>query len=112
MSISWSIDFVNDEAKKEVLELSADLKASFAHISEILITFGPHNVGMPHVRPLVDKMWEIRMKGKDNIARSIYFLSSKQTIIILHTFIKKTPKAPARVIKIAKKRLKTFKGGQ
>jgi len=106
MSISWSVYFVNETAEEELLSLGDDLIAKFMYISKLLKEFGPHNVGMPHVRPLEDKMWEMRMSGKDNIGRSIYFLSSKQRIVVLHSFIKKTQQTPNKAMRIAKKRLK------
>jgi len=102
----WSIEFVNGGAEKEILNLSPDLKAKFLHISELLLSYGPVNVGFPHVRPLENKLWELRLRGKDNIARSIYVLSSKRRIIILHTFVKKTRGTPITALRQAKKRLK------
>ncbi|MBI1954038.1 MAG: type II toxin-antitoxin system RelE/ParE family toxin [Proteobacteria bacterium] len=106
MSERWSVHFVNKIAKEEIFELSKDLRAKFLHIADLLVEFGPYNVGMPHIRPIADKIWELRLKGKDNIARSLYFLASKRKIIILHTFIKKTEKTSQKAIKLAKQRLK------
>jgi len=51
-------------------------------------------------------MWELRIKGKDNIARSIYVLASGKRIVILHTFIKKTQKISQKAMKKAELRLK------
>ena len=102
----WDIAFVNEAAEKEVLGLSVDLKAKFIHIAEMLLDFGPQKVGLPHVRPLEKGLWELRLKGKDNIARSIYFLSSGKRIVILHTFVKKTQKTPRKSIEIAISRRK------
>lgn len=109
MSIEWKIKFVNTTAEKEVLSLSADMKAKFLHITEMILAFGPHNVGLPHIRPLENKLWELRLKGKDNIARSIYVLASGRRLVILRTFIKKTQKTPASELKLAYKRLKEVK---
>jgi phage-related protein len=106
MSTEWKIKFVNEKAEEEVLSLSADLKAKFLHVTEMIITLGPHNVGLPHVRSLGNKLWELRLKGKDNIARSIYVLASERRIVILHTFIKKTQKTPTHELKVAYMRLK------
>ena len=109
MSTNWQIRFINAKAGEEFLNLSADLKAKFLHVTEMMIAFGPHNVGLPHVRPIENKLWELRLKGKDNIARSIYILASGRNIVILRTFIKKTQKTPASELKIAYKRLKEVK---
>lgn len=102
----WKVSFVNEKAEEEILNLSEDLQARFLHIIELIQEFEPQNIGMPHVRPIENKMWELRLKGKDNIARSIYVLASGKRIVILHTFVKKTQKTPHKAIKIAEKRRK------
>lgn len=106
MNSAWTIKFVNGAAETEVLDLTPDLKAKFLHVSDLLITFGPQNVGLPHIRPLENKLWELRLKGKDNIARSIYVLASGRRIVVLHTFIKKTQNTSIRNLNIAYSRLK------
>ncbi len=106
MNSTWKITFINKNAEEEILGLSPDLQAKFLHISELIKSFGPGNVGLPHLRPLDSGLWEIRMKGKDNIARSIYVTGSGKRIVILHTFIKKTQKTPKQALKTAKLRLK------
>lgn len=106
MNRTWTIEFVNQTAEKEILSLSADLQAKFLHVSEMLLSFGPLNVGLPHIRPLENKLWEMRLKGKDNIARSIYVMASQRRLIILHTFIKKTQTTPTKALQVARARLK------
>ena len=46
----------------------------------------------------------VRMKGKSGIARAIYITIKEQKIIILHAFIKKTQKTPAKALELAIKR--------
>ena len=106
MKDEWEIVVVNKVAEQEILELTADIKARFLRISDLLIKLGPNNVSMPHIKPLEDKLWEMRLNGKNNIARSIYFLAHKKRIIILYTFIKKTQKTPRKALDIAKQRMK------
>lgn len=105
MKETWRVTFVNKAAEEEILNLSADLKAKFIHVTDLLLNFGPHNVGLPHIRPLGNKLWKLRLKGKDNIARSIFVLATKRRIVIVHTFIKKTEKTPSRALNLAKRRL-------
>jgi phage-related protein len=103
---TWTIHFVNKTAEEEIFNLTPDLKAKFLHISDLLISFGPQHIGLPHIRPLEKKLWELRLRGKDNIARSIYVLASQRRIVILHTFVKKTQKTPQKALEIARKRMK------
>ena len=106
---NWTIEYVSPAAEKELEHLSSDLKAKFLYITKLLENYGPPKVGFPYLRPLENKLWEMRLHGKDNIARSIYILSTRRRIIILHTFIKKTQVTPARALKVAKRRLKEIK---
>ena len=109
MKAQWTIRFVSSASEKEVLELPPDLKARFFRMTELLVDFGPLSMGLPHVRPLGQGMWEMRLKGKDNIARSIYVLEQDREILVLHTFIKKTQKTPGASLALALKRLKEYK---
>lgn len=59
-------------AEPELLALPADMRARFLHVAELLEAFGPQEVGMPHVRPVEGKLWEMRMRGRDGIARAVY----------------------------------------
>ncbi len=82
------------------------MQARFLHIAEMLQEFGPQRVGMPHVRPLEGKLWEIRMKGRDGIARAIYVAMTGQQLHVLHVFVKKTEKTPHQAIETAYARMK------
>jgi phage-related protein len=64
-------------------------------------------LGMPLVRSLGDKLWEIRFHLPNNIARIIFKMIQGE-IVLLHGFIKKTQKTPLEDIHIAKKRAKKY----
>lgn len=80
--------------------------ARFLHIAEMPAEFGPQRVGMPHVRPLEGKLWEMRMTGRDGIARAIYLTQAGRRLTVLHVFVKKTQKTPRRAIETACTRMK------
>lgn len=64
---------------------------------------------IPHLKRLSGlPLWEIRILGKDNI-RLFYILEFKNTIIILHGFIKKTQKTGKQDVSIALKRYTEWK---
>jgi phage-related protein len=63
----------------------------------------------PCVKHLDGKLWEMRTKGKDGIARSIYVTASGQRIVILHTFMKKTQKTPKAALNLVRARAKEVK---
>lgn len=99
---------VAPEAEAELLVMPADIQARFLHIGELLSAFGPNKVGMPHVRPLEGKLWEMRMTGRDEIARAVYVARSGQRLFVLHVFIKKTQKTPRKAIEVAQARLRSL----
>jgi phage-related protein len=64
---------------------------------------------IPHLKKLSGTpLWEIRILGKDNI-RLLYILEFRNTIIILHGFIKKTQKTEKQDIIIALNRFQDWK---
>lgn len=100
----WTVR-VHPLAEAELKALPSDLQASFLRIAELLETFGPMKVGMPHVRPLEGKLWEMRMQGRDGIARAVYAAVHERTLLVLHVFTKKTQQTPRAAIDTARKRL-------
>ncbi|TXT23307.1 MAG: hypothetical protein FD134_2212 [Gallionellaceae bacterium] len=96
-------------AEAELKALPADMRARFLHIAELLETFSPMKVGMPHIRPLEGKLWEMRMQGKDGIARAVYAAIQGRTLLVLHVFTKKTQATPRAAIETARKRLEAIK---
>ena len=95
--MTWIIQ-VTPLAETELMAMPADIQARFVHIAEMIQEFGPHAVGLPHVRFLQDKLWEMRLKGRDNIARAIYVAQTGKRLrmfLFLLVFI-----LPCRVLRI------------
>jgi len=92
-------------AEPELKALAADLQARFIHIAELLESFGPQQVGLPHFRPLENKLWEMRMTGRDGIARAVYAAIQGRRLLVLHVFVKKTQTTPRKALQIAHQRL-------
>ena len=67
---------------------------------------GLHQVREPYVKHLQDKLWEMRVKSRDGIARAIYVTVKDRRIVILHAFRKKTRKTPRAAIRTAFSRMK------
>ena len=104
--MNWTVETLDDRVDDELGELPADLRARFVRIAELLEEFGPQHVREPYVKPLGNKLWEMRMKGKDGIARAIYVAAVGQRLVVLHAFIKKTNKTPRTAIETATRRAK------
>ena len=100
----WTVT-LHPLAEPELLALPADMQARFLHIAEMLQDFGPQRVGLPHIRPLESKLWEMRMQGRDGIARAVYAAIQGRRLLVLHVFVKKTQTTPRKAIETALKRL-------
>lgn len=102
----WRVEVLNERVGAEIAALPVDIRAKLAHIEEMMVAIGPQRMREPYVKPLGNKLWEMRMTGKDGIARAIYILASGRRIVILNAFIKKTQKTPPAAIRLAMARAK------
>jgi phage-related protein len=102
--MTWTVD-LDPAAEAELLAMPRDIRARFLHVAELLEAFGPRQVGMPHVRHLEGKLWEMRLTGRDGIARAVYVARTGQRLTVLHVFIKKTQKTPRKALETARNRL-------
>lgn len=101
---TWKVT-LHPLAEPELQALPADMRARFLHIAELLEDFGPQQVGLPHIRPLEDKLWEMRMQGRDGIARAVYVAIQGRRLLVLHVFVKKTQATPRSALTTARKRM-------
>lgn len=104
--MKWSVLFVSEAAQAELDALPDDIRAKFARIVMLIREQGLEKVREPYVKHLEDKLWEMRLIGRDGIARAIYVTASGRRVVILRTFIKKTEKTPKRELELARLRAK------
>jgi phage-related protein len=105
-TMAWSVEFLNEGVRRELEAFPVDIAASFLRISRLIETRGPHIVREPYVKHLQGPLWEMRMKGKDGIARAAYVTVAVQRVIVVHVFEKKTRKTPRRALETALRRAK------
>jgi len=102
----WRVETLDRRVDRELAELAADVRARFIRISQLLISQGPERVHEPYVKALGGKLWEMRMKGRDGIARAIYMAAAGRRLVVLHVFVKKSEKAPRNALDLAVARAK------
>jgi phage-related protein len=107
--VQWSFSFVSTEAKAELDALPADLRASFERIVQLVQAVGLERVHEPYIKHIEDRLWEMRLRGRGGIARSLYVTASGRRVVILRTFVKKTQKTPRREIELALRRVREVK---
>ena len=108
--MKWSVNYFTDPFGKQpvkewidTLELKLQLKIFRAF--ELLEDFNIH-LKAPYVKPLEDKLYELRVKDAKGIYRIIYFAHTGQTFVMLNGFVKKSQKTPKKEIDLAKSRMK------
>lgn len=69
-------------------------------------------LGMPLVRSLGNKLWEIRSNLCSNCIARIIFCMWKSKMVLLHGFIKKSQKTPIGDIELALQRSKKIERGE
>ena len=100
------IGFVSQTVYDEYMRLPVDIRAKTERIVGLIESYGLENVGMPYVRHIRGKLWELRAKGKNTTGRSLYVVQDSEWILILRCFEKKTEKTPKREIDLAMKRFR------
>ena len=103
---AWTVETLYKDVDDELEKLALDMRGRFVRVSQLIEEFGPFKVGLPHIRSLGNKLWEIRVAGRDGIGRGIYVIATGKRVVVVHVFIKKTAKTPPKAIKIAMERAK------
>ena len=105
----WTVSFVNATAEAELNDLPLDMRTRFTRFGTLIEEHGIAAMREPYAKHLSGKLWELRLTGRDGIARSIYVTASGQRVIVLRTFVKKTQKTPPRELDIALARMKEIR---
>ncbi len=105
---AWQLTFYSNKVAALVEAWPVGIRASFLRISETMAQHGP-DLGLPHTRAMGGGLLEVRAKGREGIGRAFYCTAVGARIVILHAFIKKTEKTPARDLEIARARLREVK---
>lgn len=102
--MTWNVVYHTKAVEAFVLALPEGLLARYLRLTDMMLEFGA-NLGMPHTRAMGDGLFELRIKGKEGIARVFYCTVVGQQIVMLHGFIKKSERTPPRELKLARSRL-------
>ena len=86
-------EWLKELPENERKQVGSDIKA---------VQFG-WPLGLPLVDSLGDGLWEVRSRLPSRIARTIFFVRD-DTILLLHSFIKKTRTTPSQELDIARRR--------
>lgn len=104
--MQWTVEFLDEAVEAALSALLIDIRANFARIVGLIETYGLTRMHEPYVKHLEGPVWEMRMKGKDGIARAAYVTASGRRVVVVHVFPKKTQRTPRRDIDVALRRAK------
>lgn len=105
----WTVLFLNSAVAAEVEALPDDMRGRFGRLFGVIQEYGFDGLPRDSVKHLEDKLWELRVTGRDGTARAIYVTASGRRVVVLRAFVKKTQKTPARELEIARQRAKEVK---
>ncbi|AFV96631.1 MULTISPECIES: type II toxin-antitoxin system RelE/ParE family toxin [unclassified Sulfuricurvum] len=113
--MQWKINYYQNQngklpVKEWLEDISNEPKAEIFRIFTLLQKYGTE-LGLPFVRPLEQKIYEVRAKDNSGIYRVLYFAYTDKTFVMLHGFQKKTQSTPRKELEIAIKRLKEVQNG-
>lgn len=100
----WIVETLDHVVDEELSVLSADLRARFVRIVDLIAAVGLERVHEPHVKHIEGRLWEMRLAGANGIARALYVTAPPQRVVVVRVFVKKTEKTPRREIELAMKR--------
>ena len=103
----WDIRFYETQrgekiVKRFIYSQESRIRTKATHLLDLLEAYGPR-LGMPYVKRITNNLYELRIRGKEEIR--IFFSFKGSYIYLLHVFKKKTQKTPQKEINIALQRL-------
>jgi len=104
--MTWTVETANATVDAELEALPIKLRARLLRLMELVEARGVTALREPHAKHLEGKLWELRVKSDEGIARAIYVAVTGRRVVVLHTFVKKTAKTPVAALSIARQRLK------
>ena len=102
----WTVQILNAVVAAEIEALPDDMRARLGRFVSLIQEIGFEALPHDGVKHLEDKLWELRITGRDGISRAIYITASGRRVVILHAFVKKTQKTPVKDLEIARQRAK------
>ena len=108
--MQWSITYYNEKVRREVMSMPAGIVADCVRLTDAMVIHGA-DLRMPHSRAMGAGLFELRPKGPEGIGRVFYCTQLGRSIVVLHSFVKKTQETPDAELRLARKRLKDVQHG-
>jgi phage-related protein len=106
--MEYRIEYFSEQVQEDILELPDTLAARYIVLTRRMVAVGP-NLGEPHTKAFGNGLFELRLKGAEGIARVFFCMVVGRRIVMLHSFVKKSAKTPAKELVMAETRMKEIK---
>ena len=80
--MDWHVEVLNDIVRAEIRNLPSDMRARFVRFGDLVSQVGLENLREPQVKHIEGKLWEIRLTGRDGIARALYVTAVGKRIVV------------------------------
>ncbi|MGO4439564.1 type II toxin-antitoxin system RelE/ParE family toxin [Rhizobium sp. RAF56] len=107
--MNWTVEFLNADVKSALFALPMDMRARFERIAHLMEEHGISAMREPYVKHLEGPLWEMRLQGREGIARAAYVTVSERRVVVVHVFVKKAQKTPRREIEMALRKAKEIR---
>lgn len=104
--MQWTVRTFGRVVDDEIADLPPDLGARILDLFDNIEFLGLELLREPHVKHIEGKLWELRVRGKEGIARGLYVTVTGRVVVVLHVFEKKSQKMPRRALDLARQRMK------
>jgi phage-related protein len=100
-----TIHFFDGGIERFIEALERPTIAKVLRTIDLLERFG-HQLGMPHSRRIDRRLFELRIRGQQEVR--LLYTFHKDTIVLLHGFIKKSHRIPVRESATAAQKLRAL----
>ena len=107
--MNWTVETLSSKVDDEIAALPPRLGGRLLRLMESIERVGLDRLGEPHVKHIDGKLWELRAKSSEGIARGFYVTAVGRRVIVLHVFMKKSQKTPAAALSLARERMNQVK---
>ena len=102
----WTVETLDQTVDREIEALPSALRARLLRLMEMIESLGLEQMHEPHVKHVEGKLWELRAKAAEGIARGLYVTVTGRRVIVLHVFVKKSQRTPRTALNMARERMK------
>lgn len=101
----WLVN-IADIAGKEMHKQERGIRTDYERIVALIEDFGFGYVSKKDLKHIQGKLWEMRLRGRQTIARALCWTAKGKRVIVVRVFTKKTQRIPRREIELALRRAK------